>query len=145
MLGRRRGGGPRTVGDEIIRTYGHVPGLPRWRKGGHKMRKALVLAIAVSLVLIGGAFTTAQAQTGSNTCYYEGCSLEFNTSPCSWALSEVLPWNWNWSALSPCNWRSACGLKLTSEPTPAGPPPVAEASSTACHLHWPNLCHVCAR
>jgi hypothetical protein len=90
------------------------------------MRKTLILAIAISLVLVGGAFGTARAQAGPDTCYYEGCDLNFNVSPCSWAYSELLPWNWNWSALSPCNWRSACALHFHNNPNPAAPPAQAE-------------------
>ncbi len=91
------------------------------------MKKILILSIAIALLLVGGAFVSAQAQTGG-TCHYEGCALEFNSSPCSWAWCDVLPWNWNWSALSPCNWRSACKLTFISHPNPAAQPPaVAEA------------------
>lgn len=93
------------------------------------MRKVLILAFAVALVLVGGAFATAQAATSSNTCYYQGCKLDFNLSPCSWSYCDLLPWNWNWSALSPCNWRSACGLAFISNPNPAGAHHVAQASS----------------
>ncbi len=96
------------------------------------MRKILILAIMVSLVLVGGAFAaTAQAQTPSNTCSYQGCALTFNTSPCSWVWSALLPWNWNWSALNPYNWRSACRLKFESNPNPARSSRVAEATQPA--------------
>lgn len=97
------------------------------------MRKALVVAIAVSLLLIGGGFATAQANGSCNI---------------------------NWSALSPCNWHvpSLCALHCNAaaaEPAPPAAevtPPTQEKCSlcsidwsflSPCNWHWPHFCPVC--
>ncbi len=103
------------------------------RKGVDKMRKALVVAIAVSLLLIGGGFATAQANGSCNI---------------------------NWSALSPCNWHAPnlCAFHcdaVAAEPTPPAAevtPPTQEKCSlcninwsalSPCNWHWPHFCPVC--
>ena len=62
-----------------------------------KMRKILIIGIALSLILVSGGLFSAQANCGG------GC------------LSSLSPCNWNLSALSPCNWHfpSLCGFGFT--------------------------------
>ena len=103
------------------------------------MRNTLIVAMAVSLVLIGGAFVTAEANS---------CSYDINLSPCSWDMSALLPWNWNWSAVSPCNWKPACALHFNSYAKPTESLAVAEVPAPAtgnCAWHLPHFCEVCSR
>jgi len=62
------------------------------------MSKKLVLAIALSLVLVSGAFVNAHADCGLN--------------PCGWHFPSLCSINWN-----PCNWHwpscLSCGSKTS--------------------------------
>jgi hypothetical protein len=73
-----------------------------------KMRKILIIGIALSLILVSGGLFSAQANCGG------GCLSSL--SPCNWNLSALAPCNWNFSALSPCNWHfpSVCGFHCGS-------------------------------
>ncbi len=110
-----------------------------------KMRKILIIGIALSLILVSGGLFSAQASCSG------GCLSWL--SPCNWhfpslcglscssrdvdvaparvetakadsgggCLSFLSPCNWNLSALAPCNWHfpSFCGFGFTCGSTEA--------------------------
>ncbi len=62
------------------------------------MCKTLIVAMALSLVLVSGGLFSAQADCGLNPCGWR-----LNLNPCNWNLN---PCSWN---LNPCGWRlSSC-------------------------------------
>ncbi len=91
-----------------------------FEKGEMKMRKVLIPLIALSLILVSGAFFSAQAQPAC------GCGL-------------------NLSWLNPCNWSlSSCNVPAAAEaPAPAPAPAVEHGCGLCGHnlLSWLNPCN----
>lgn len=103
------------------------------------MRKALVIAIVLGLVIVGGAFATARAE-GS-------CNINWSAlSPCNWSLTAMSPCNWHFPTL-------ACNVQATEAPVAESMPRAEEKCSlckinwsvlSPCNWHWPRSCALCS-
>ncbi|HYA40137.1 MAG TPA: hypothetical protein VEF34_02450 [Syntrophobacteraceae bacterium] len=74
------------------------------------MSKTLILAIALSLVLVSGSLFSAQAACGC-------------LNPCNWHFPSLCSLNWN-----PCNWHfPCCGSKPVSHAQDMNKPVTTQA------------------
>jgi len=62
-----------------------------------EMSKKLIVAMALSLVLVSGGLFSAQADCGLNPCGWH-----INWNPCSWNLN---PCGWHWPSCFSCGAR----------------------------------------
>ena len=58
------------------------------------MSKTLIVALALSLVLVSGGLFSAQAD-----CWFNPCGWHLNLNPCNWHLTTC---GWHWPSCFSC-------------------------------------------